>query len=505
MIQEVELEIKKTKKIPIKKEAKKEYDEINKMIEDILNFEEDEFKIIEDDNHENEDEDGDEENESDSLLDDFKESFPSISLTTPRGFSYTTELKQSSELTYNRMEDLLKGEIYLVFNKKNGKKYIGKATCYTSKNNNIWGTNGRWKSHVNEALNLTKDHCRVLNQAIRKYSVDMFEVFMLVRVFNDELDFVEKHLITHYKTMTPHGYNLKTGGNDGKDSLETKTLKSESKTKRKSPTKKYEPGPISKETLKLAVQSQVFQQKVDRKIFILEKETLPENIDPIVNSGKLIGYKVKGLTDAEGKPYPSRNFIDKTNKWNLDNAYKFIDQISYYNQYNIRIQNIEKMHVQDRTKYTQDGYYLPEFINFKKRFGEVIGFCINGFKHKGYSNGKYGKVFSDSKKSLEEKYKDAVEFLDKLQNGEAKLKKRVLTKATYNGKELPKYLIVIYKDRDTKDEIQGFRINGFPLKKGEKKIHCSFTFKDYETLDEMFKEACKELERLHKLKDEQSK
>ncbi len=495
-LQEVEVEPKKTKKIVKKEIQETKEDEDNDFIKEILKINEDDYNIQDYEEEDNDEEEDENDEEELLLLDHFKEKFTSLSFTTPRGYTYTSELKPSSELTYNRMEDLLKGEIYLVFNKKNGKIYIGKANCYTSKNNNVWGTNGRWKSHVNEALNATDDHCRILNQAIRKYGVDMMEVFMLVRVFIDELDFVEKHLISHHSSMVPKGYNLRTGGNDGKDSIETKVLKSESKTKRKNPTKIYQPGPISKDILKLSKDQALFQQKVDRKLFILEKTNLPENIDPIIHQSKLIGYLVKGLTDAEGNPYPTRRFIEKTSKWNLDRANKFIEQIQYYNQYNIRIKDIEKMHIQDRTKSMEDGYYLPEYIQIHRYYGEVKGFKINGFPHSEYKDGKLKKIFADPKKTKDENYKDAIEYLEKLHNGEIEIKKRDSTKATYNGKELPQFVTVVFKDKEAKDEIQGFRINGMPL--NGKKVYSSYTFARYNTLDEMYQLVIQEYEELKK-------
>lgn len=42
-------------------------------------------------------------------------------------------------LSYKTMEDLDKGEIYLIKNTINNKKYVGKAAKYVSQNNNKWG------------------------------------------------------------------------------------------------------------------------------------------------------------------------------------------------------------------------------------------------------------------------------------------------------------------------------------------------------------------------------
>jgi len=68
------------------------------------------------------------------------------------------------------------GEIYKITNKTSGKSYIGQAKKYIGKYDTPWGTDGRWKSHVKEAISSRKDHCTLLNNAIRKYSADDFIV-----------------------------------------------------------------------------------------------------------------------------------------------------------------------------------------------------------------------------------------------------------------------------------------------------------------------------------------
>lgn len=405
---------------------------------------------------------------------------------------YKTELITQDFYDLNKDKHLHMGEIYLIHNKFTNKVYIGQSQCFSGKNNNPWGTFKRWKTHIKEALDCGKDNCKILNQAIRKYGTNSFNVYMIVRVLLDELDSVEKYLIEKYNTISPNGYNIRLGGKDGKYSnKQTESKKSNTLSVLKS--------------IELSRTPLTFDEKANKKIFMIEKAKIHKNIDPIVEKTKIIGYLVKNLVDFEGKPYPERKFDDKTNKYNLDRANKFIDLIEYFNKHNIRIKDVENMFISDRSKFMQDGYYLPEYVQIHKYYGKVKGFKINGYHCDQYSDGKFTKIFANVKKSMDENYKDTIEYLEKLNTGEIQIKKRNSTKATFNGKEVPKYLIVIYNDRETKDEIIGFRINGFPLNGREKKIHCSFTFKDYETLDEMFEEACKELERLHKLKDEQSK
>ena len=87
------------------------------------------------------------------------------------------------------------GEIYKLTNKTNAKSYIGQCFKYVSDNNNSWGTNGRWKSHIREALTATKDHCLLLNQAIRKYGVDNFDVTTICDCDEDDIDDKEIYYI----------------------------------------------------------------------------------------------------------------------------------------------------------------------------------------------------------------------------------------------------------------------------------------------------------------------
>ena len=130
-----------------------------------------------------------------------------------------TETKQTNETSIK--DDLHNGEIYLIKNKINGKCYIGQAMCYTGSNNSKWGTIGRWKSHVRESLHSSGDHCIALNNAIRKYGQDNFEVTTLVKCPIDKLDEHEIIYITEYNSIQPNGYNIKFGGYSSKNNEST--------------------------------------------------------------------------------------------------------------------------------------------------------------------------------------------------------------------------------------------------------------------------------------------
>lgn len=126
------------------------------------------------------------------------------------------------------------GEIYLITNKTNDKKYVGQALQYVS---NItpkkWGTINRWRSHLREASlkinenspSWQKDRCVALNHAIRKYGADNFNIEILCVCAVEEMDEKEIEFIIKYNTQSPNGYNLTTGGRGGKDSESTREKK----------------------------------------------------------------------------------------------------------------------------------------------------------------------------------------------------------------------------------------------------------------------------------------
>lgn len=109
------------------------------------------------------------------------------------------------------------GRIYIVLNKINGKKYIGKT---------ITSLKRRWSSHVSAAK--CDKRLFPLHSAIRKYGPSAFDVREITTATFDDKNFlsaIERALIAHFKTKIPSGYNLTDGGDGGpglKPSEETK-------------------------------------------------------------------------------------------------------------------------------------------------------------------------------------------------------------------------------------------------------------------------------------------
>lgn len=95
------------------------------------------------------------------------------------------------------------GEIYVLENKENCKKYVGQTKNKASK---------RIRKHARLA---EKGEGFAISCAIKKYGLNSFKI-EIFNVPNDLLDFFEKSLIEKYNCMSPNGYNLESGGKKNK-------------------------------------------------------------------------------------------------------------------------------------------------------------------------------------------------------------------------------------------------------------------------------------------------
>ena len=96
----------------------------------------------------------------------------------------------------------MKGYVYLIENKVNNKKYVGKTYLSVEE---------RWKQHCKDAVRTRMEH-RPLYEAIRKYGIDNFTISELE--YCDNCEEREKYWIAHYNSYH-EGYNATLGG-DGK-------------------------------------------------------------------------------------------------------------------------------------------------------------------------------------------------------------------------------------------------------------------------------------------------
>jgi len=104
--------------------------------------------------------------------------------------------------------------LYYVENKINGRMYIGQTHMTIEK---------RWYFHKSN-----NSHCIILNNAIKKYGADNFEIniFQYCET-QEEADQVEIYWITELKIICKL-YNIKEGGSSGKHSKKTCTKISKS-------------------------------------------------------------------------------------------------------------------------------------------------------------------------------------------------------------------------------------------------------------------------------------
>lgn len=117
----------------------------------------------------------------------------------------------------------------MITNTHNNKKYIGQAVCYLS-NGRRWGSHKRWEKHIYQAVT-NRCECRLLENSIRKYGQDSFDCLVLIECGIHELNELEDKYIHLYDTLSPNGYNLMTGGGNGRQhSTETRQQMSNTRT-----------------------------------------------------------------------------------------------------------------------------------------------------------------------------------------------------------------------------------------------------------------------------------
>jgi group I intron endonuclease len=95
------------------------------------------------------------------------------------------------------------GEIYIIHNDLNDKKYIGKAK---------YGAAHRWREHIGYDL----QNNQYIHRAMRKYGVEHFYYEVLETNLEDNiLNEREKYWIKTYNSHVPTGYNMTFGGDGG--------------------------------------------------------------------------------------------------------------------------------------------------------------------------------------------------------------------------------------------------------------------------------------------------
>ncbi len=162
-------------------------------------------------------------------------------------------------------------EIYKITCLASKKCYVGQAVSHilNHKKYRRYGMIKRFNGHVSEAYSTKKNQCHYLNNAIRKYGVDEFEVELLELCSVENSDKREAHYITELGTMFPNGYNLKLG-------TITTHLSDEGKKR------------VSR-----GVQLYYKDKKIERfKNVEIEKEPVTRYIHPLKRNGEQYGWYV---------------------------------------------------------------------------------------------------------------------------------------------------------------------------------------------------------------------
>lgn len=343
---------------------------------------------------------------------------------------------------------------------------------------------GRWKSHLQEAIGRKGDHCRILNQAIRKYGKDNFTVTKIEDVAMSEIDAREVECIKKYNTITPNGYNLTTGGKNYKASDNSRKYQNEKRPDTKSKPKgglgqmglvrtqkrKFEednklpkhigairedgviigyciscfpigidkpeyysksitnrehPEVAYKKIIKhlkeleekyserldkiKEVQAENDVKRIKKTLFEKYREKCPEYVFPIITGNKLDGYYVEGYPDTNNGVYPKKAFNELfCNRLNKLASIRYVKQLEIKNQ-NATFTETITGEVGLKSKV----FNLPKHITYERnREKEIIGYHIS------YSqNGaRYQKKFCDTHLPMEEKYKNALQYLEELKN-----------------------------------------------------------------------------------------
>lgn len=308
------------------------------------------------------------------------------------------------------------GEIYLVVNKTNNKCYVGQARKQQ------WGTTGRWKSHLREAVNTvkygTKDHCVLLNQAIRKYGPESFEVKKIEDVHDENIDEREAFYIKEYNSVSPNGYNLNQGGARGKDSDETREKKRQmrlNKTHTDEVKAKISKGQLGNR-----------REKIKRKH--QEDNDLPKYIVAKRIGGVLTGYAISCFPiGVDAKRYISKTFTNKINPEEaLKQAQEHLENLckEYNNQHVTQevphendVSSKPKLERNSRSKKKgSDRYTMPKYISLITVKDKEIGFMVDGLRiiTDDEKIKRYTKAFTDPSKSMHEKLELAVQHLEEV-------------------------------------------------------------------------------------------
>lgn len=244
-----------------------------------------------------------------------------------------------------------KGLIYKITNIVNNKSYIGQTKSII-KNDIEIGLLKRWKEHKN------RNACPYFYNAIQKHGINNFKLEILIYCNVFHLDYYEKKYISLYSTNNKlFGYNLTDGGK----------------------------GVISS--------SEYIREKIS-----LSQNGKSMNIKEVFRNNKLVGYRVyRKINGQLNQKYftSQKNTIEK----NLELSQEYLFSLKHKLEYN----NIPFNRL--------SGTILPKNIKYYiNKNKEIKGYVVHIIKNKKV----YKKNFGSSELSMEEKYKLAIDYKEKI-------------------------------------------------------------------------------------------
>jgi group I intron endonuclease len=238
------------------------------------------------------------------------------------------------------------GEIYLITCQINNKKYIGQVTK-TKKRNYL----KRWEEHLNESKGNPKIGCIILNNAINKYGSQNFKITVLEKCSIEKLDELEIHYIKKLNTLEPNGYNIRTGGKDGKHSDESRQRMREAKLGKKNYNFDKPRSDITKGKISLA--------KKGEKHHFYNKHLSYEHKLKLSKSHKKINNLPMYLIQSKHRPkqYQSEGYA-VVNHPNGKNKYFTSKKFSLEEKYTMALEYLNKLNNNDVKRLDGNGSVL---------------------------------------------------------------------------------------------------------------------------------------------------
>ncbi len=154
------------------------------------------------------------------------------------------------------------------------------------------------------------------------------------------------------------------------------------------------------------------EEHIINKMIENKKKELPDFISPVYEGKSIIAYKVSGFPDSNGKSYEEKVFqYPSGNYTSLMGAKRHIKQLEIKKKNESFVEDIsvlkkfEKGHV-DKNKSGN----LPKYIRYYPSPSEKTGYYIE-FP---IGNNRVRKTYSESNKTMEEKYNLAVNYVKQL-------------------------------------------------------------------------------------------